>query len=950
MTEKAEYNRFMLKKKIEQLPPKYKKSSYKYKSCLNFFIIGFLTFLVTLLSLSAIPAHAQTDLLFDEQIKAFAITRFRQGFTEHEVRLLWASFELETADEYKVFKSTNRMDFVEVRADYEDEGFQFWWIDEDILDRNIYSYYVEGYSSNELVGRTQQVEVDFWLPSCTALYPVNNEIIEEEEPEFKWQPIAITSFPFKDVIFSADGEFIVHDLTEDKEIWRVAIDDINSEAIMFNKEEAKAVLEKKHRYQWQLKIIGYGSDNRAIAESITGGLFGFQEAAEGVVPEYEEEEYVEGKLSIDAGWISYQTIEGEDVIVAQDNVKLNYEDISLTANYLQITLDKNELIAKDEVTFIVEEESYTCQSLNYNWKNDKIIMEGFAGETGGENVRGLVYYKGGKLENFPDTVEINSGFFTTCDLEEPHWHIEAEQITIYIDDKIVAKKVSWYEGDRKMFTLPSFLIFLRGKNQLPYIPDIGQSSSEGWFFKNQINYVEDESSYGSIYVDLMQKKGIGAGIEHTFELGEKKVDDGELILYFYGLKRKGTSIYDLDANVNYWQNFENDLRLKANLDYTGTINAGSLASSDHTLKPDFYLYKKWEDSLLTLAGKYNFNVKKDNIAGKGNIKMVYDHTITDDLKSNLTLLYSSQDATDQPIDHLLRPEWQLTYNGEGYTLRLITEKLFDLSVGTRPAGTPAPGTLDRIPELVFNKSSAKLWNTGINYSINASVGRFYESATDQENVRGEYIINVNRPFKINDNISLNASGLYRQDFYLTGEARYMLGGKLDLKIGYQPKFYGNFSYSYYMSEGPTPFNFDTLSPLSESASASITLKPGNDLQINLSTNYNFVSESFGSLGAKLQWNPKDEHSVSLSTYYDLNKMKWSDRIDTKITLKLSDEWKVNYSGSLYFNKFDIKNSVISVVRDLHCREVSINYRQSSKSIWVDFSIKAFPTESITIGG
>ena len=950
MTEKAEYNRFMLKKKMEQLPPKYKKSSYKYKSCLNFSIICFLTFLVTLLSLSAIPAHAQTDLLFDEQIKAFAITRFQQGFTEHEVRLLWASFELEMADEYKVFKSTNRMDFVEVRADYEDEGFQFWWIDEDILDRNIYSYYVEGYSSNELVGRTQQVEVDFWLPSCTALYPVNNEIIEEEEPEFKWQPIAITSFPFKDVIFSADGEFIVHDLTEDKEIWRVAIDDINSEAIMFNKEEAKAVLEKKHRYQWQLKIIGYGSDNRAIAESITGGLFGFQEAAEGVVPEDEEEEYVEGKLSIDAGWISYQTIEGEDVIVAQDNVKLNYEDISLTANYLQITLDKNELIAKDEVTFIVEEESYTCQSLNYNWKNDKIIMEGFAGETSGENIRGLVYYKGGKLENFPDTVEINSGFFTTCDLEEPHWHIEAEQITIYIDDKIVAKKVSWYEGDRKMFTLPSFLIFLRGKNQLPYIPDIGQSSSEGWFFKNQINYVEDESSYGSIYVDLMQKKGIGAGIEHTFELGEKKVDDGELILYFYGLKRKGTSIYDLDANVNYWQNFENDLRLKANLDYTGTINAGSLASSDHTLKPDFYLYKKWEDSLLTLAGKYNFNVKKDNIAGKGNIKMVYDHTVTDDLRSNLTLLYSSQDATDQPIDHLLRPEWQLTYSGEGYTLRLITEKLFDLSAGTRPAGTPAPGTLDRIPELVFNKSSAKLWNTGINYSINASVGRFYESATDQENVRGEYIINVNRPFKINDNISLNASGLYRQDFYLTGEARYMLGGKLDLKIGYQPKFYGNFSYSYYMSEGPTPFNFDTLSPLSESASASITLKPGNDLQINLSTNYNFVSESFGSLGAKLQWNPKDEHSVSLSTYYDLNKMKWSDRIDTKITLKLSDEWKVNYSGSLYFNEFGIKNSVISVVRDLHCREVSINYRQSSKSIWVDFSIKAFPTESITIGG
>ncbi|HOR42720.1 MAG TPA: hypothetical protein PK111_06135, partial [Atribacterota bacterium] len=259
-------------------------------------------------------------------------------------------------------------------------------------------------------------------------------------------------------------------------------------------------------------------------------------------------------------------------------------------------------------------------------------------------------------------------------------------------------------------------------------------------------------------------------------------------------------------------------------------------------------------------------------------------------------------------------------------------------------------TLDRLPELIFTKNSEELWNTGISYSVNASLGNFYESATDQENVRGEYIINVNKPWKINDNISLNASGIYRQDVYLSGEARYMLGGKLDLKVGYQPEFSGNLSYSYYMSEGPTPFNFDVLSPLSESASASVVIKPTDDLQLNLSTNYNFVTESFGSLGARLQWRPKGEHSISLNTYYDLNKMKWNERVDTRMSLKLSDDWKLSYSGSVYFDKFDVRNSVISVVRDLHCREMSINYRQSTKSIWVDFSIKAFPTESITIGG
>ena len=412
-------------------------------------------------------------------------------------------------------------------------------------------------------------------------------------------------------------------------------------------------------------------------------------------------------------------------------------------------------------------------------------MENFAGETTGENIKGLVYYEGGKMENFPDTIEISSGLFTTCDLENPHWHIKAEQITIYLDDKIVAKKVSWYEGERKMFTFPSFMIFLRGKNQLPYVPDIGQSSSEGWFLKNQFNYVRDATSYGSVYLDLMQKKGLGAGVEHTFELGEERIDDGEVVLYLYGLKRKTVNIYDLDANINYWQNFKNDLRLKANINYSGMIYPDSFTSSTHTVKPDFYIYKKWEDSVLTVTGKYNLNINNSGIASSGDIKTVYDTNLSDDLSSNFILLYSSKDPIDQPAEQWLRPVWQLKYGGNGYSLNLITERLFDLNFKDIASGDRlgSISTLDRLPELIFNKNSAELFNTGINYSINASIGRFYESATDHENIRGEYIINLNKPIKINNNISLNASGIYRQDVYLTGEARYMLGGRLDLRVG-----------------------------------------------------------------------------------------------------------------------------------------------------------------------
>jgi len=976
-------------------------SKKKNRISLVFFISATIIwlFLFSLISPFVRNADAQ-DFFLDEDISAYTITRFEEGFTEYEVRINWAAFG--GTEEYRIFKSVNQGEFEEIRnVDYEDEGFQLWWVDEDILEGNTYSYYIEGYFQDESVGTTDTVNVDFWLPSCQAEYPVNNEIVIEDNPEFKWKSISITTFPFKNSIFSAEGEFILFDLTTEEEVKRIQVEDFNISSIkLFSENESQDIIIEidaddenseigtspenesetteenenndndvdinisddennenaendesnskliiKHKYQWQFKVIGYNDENQAIAESITGGFFSFQEKTEEEA--VKEEEPVEDGLNIDAGFISYQIIDGKDVIVAREGVDLAYQDIKLKANYIEIKIDDNELVAKEDVAFNKGEESYTCSALNYNWKTEKIIMDDLSGEATGDKIKGKVYYQGGKLENFPDTVEIDSGVFTTCDLEEPHWHIEAEKITIYIDDKIIAKKISWYEGKRKLFTLPSFMIFLRGKNQFPYWPDIGQNSSEGWFLKNQFNYVRDAESYGSVYLDWMQKKGLAAGIEHTYELGEEKVNDGELVLYFYGLKRKDASIFDLDAKLNYWQNFENSLRVRANITYDGTINSGA-ASSSHVIKPDFYLYKKWEDALLTITGKYSFN-KTNSTSSSGNIKLSYDNTITDKIDSNLDILYTSDSPANSETDYELRPQWLLKYSGNGYTLNLITEKQIDLNEGLFSNGNSLK-TLDKLPELTFKKPSTKIKDTGISYSIDAAIGRYYEGATDQDNIRGEYIINLSRPFKINDNISLNASALYRQDVYLTGEARYQLGGKLDLKVGYRPEFYGNLSYSYYMSEGPTPFNFDTLSPLTESAKASVVLKPMDDLQINLSTNYNFVSESFGNMGIKAQWKPKNDYNISISTYYDLNNLQWNKKVDTKMALKLSEKWKMTYSGSVYFDDFDIKNSVISVVRDLHCREISINYKQSTQSIWLDFKINAFPTESITIGG
>jgi len=207
--------------------------------------------------------------------------------------------------------------------------------------------------------------------------------------------------------------------------------------------------------------------------------------------EVEEEEL---DISLIAEYITYEKVEGEDLVIAKDEVEFKYQDIEIKADYLRINLDTNLLFASGEI-FLKQDESETnCEELTYNWKTKKTILLRLKGELTGESIKGKVYYQGKMMENFPETVEISEGSFTTCELDKPHYHIVAKEMIIYPKDKIIARNISWYEGENKIIALPYFLIFLDRKTQLPILPKIGQNSTDGWFVKTNFNYYVNEKS------------------------------------------------------------------------------------------------------------------------------------------------------------------------------------------------------------------------------------------------------------------------------------------------------------------------------------------------------------------------------------------------------------------------------------------------------------------------
>jgi hypothetical protein len=541
------------------------------------------------------------------------------------------------------------------------------------------------------------------------------------------------------------------------------------------------------------------------------------------------------------------------------------------------------------------------------------------------------------MENFPETTEITGGSFTTCELEEPHYHIVAKEMIIYPKDKIIARNISWYEGKMKIITLPYFLIFLDRKTQQPILPKIGQNSADGWFVKTNFNYYIDEKSYGTLYIDWLEKKGIGIGVEHTLEIGDTN-NPGETSLYLYQIKDKNSGNINLSGRIKYEQEFEEDLKTQVTLNYSGSKAAGGELLSN-SLKSQFSLDKKGEKYSLKISGKYNFSGKEiEDLSINGNVTVKH------------TLVYIDKNPASQEIADLeLKPKWELKYKGKGYTLNLTTEKRFDLD-GENYTGENISKIIDRLPEFTFKKSSTTIGDTKITYNINASVGHFYEAATEEDNWRGEYIINVKRPFSLGEYLTLTPSGIFRQDVYLTGEARYLLGGKVDLKAVYNPYVSSTLSYNYNKSVGPTPFNFDYIAPLTNTFSGKLTLKPSEKIKLDLSTNYNFVTENFGNLVGKVEYKPKDDWKMNFSSSYNLNTKEWTKKINSTLDLQLSEDWRIKYKGVVNLDDFKLTNSVVGITRDLHCREITINYKQATKSIWVEFYIKAFPTEKITLGG
>ena len=190
--------------------------------------------------------------------------------------------------------------------------------------------------------------------------------------------------------------------------------------------------------------------------------------------------------------LTYNQVTGE--FTAKGAVKI------VTADYQKMTGDSKKTDDGDATisgNLNDEEVSFPGNSrlLELNENGRHIILDGYntfyryGARTGTmESAKGKVghqYVSGKRFEFYPDRIIIYDGTTTKCNAEKPDYHIAADKITIYPNDKMVMEKAKIYVKGKLMYTRDRQIQSLDPNQEPEEWPSVGYSTGNGaWISYN----------------------------------------------------------------------------------------------------------------------------------------------------------------------------------------------------------------------------------------------------------------------------------------------------------------------------------------------------------------------------------------------------------------------------------------------------------------------------------
>ena len=240
------------------------------------------------------------------------------------------------------------------------------------------------------------------------------------------------------------------------------------------------------------------------------------------------------------------------------------QEVKIKADFLEFRQESETIIGRGNVHITQGENWLKGDHIIYQIKDRKIVIHGHGSFFNGESeIQGeeIIYDSLSGQGQAQDVLSVHDPWLfrsknlnildqetfyaaprtslTTCDQQPvPHYRLEAQEILVYQEERIVARNVKIFFGRVPVLLLPSFTHALRRRN---YFVSVGFDEKYGSWIKGGYAYDLNRRHYGTFLLDWWERRGLAKGVDHHFQLGET----GSGNLFYYCIKEKEV-VYDRD--------------------------------------------------------------------------------------------------------------------------------------------------------------------------------------------------------------------------------------------------------------------------------------------------------------------------------------------------------------------------------------------------------------------
>ena len=252
-------------------------------------------------------------------------------------------------------------------------------------------------------------------------------------------------------------------------------------------------------------------------------------------------------------------------INASGNVRFTNQQLSIKADRLVFRYNEQLITAfGDPIQLVYGDRVLEGKSLTLDYEKEVANISNAEIDIDKFNFKGdNIEYLQGKNPN----IVLDDAYYTTCVMDEPHYHYTANSIEYYPNDRIVGKGIGLWWGETRLVTLPRYVVNVETdeegnpvvRNTFP-VPQLGYNGESGFFIELIYPYEINPNNYGRVHYLRENKNNISLDVNHKYRIdnnklifadyNEQKYTDDDDVLHEEKYMQLGFD-HTVNQNVNY---------------------------------------------------------------------------------------------------------------------------------------------------------------------------------------------------------------------------------------------------------------------------------------------------------------------------------------------------------------------------------------------------------------